>query len=499
MRKVDPLPESLEGIYNYQRDDSHKIKEIVLTTEHKIKECERGIETASLKKSVEHAIKFGGQVLEQRDAMQGSPLWPEVYVEECNNLLVFVKELIASDIAGWIPRQSCQSAALVADFRRKTESQARSLSKLDFPAQAQALTQQTQRCIQSVDARQAFSLTLAQCDDYPRQPEPKESTSVRNLRDEIALGDNLVVGIQKAAGVLTPEEIAAHMQAIHQHQDKLRVACKRQEDTLTAVYALAPHSHDELQETLTKINRLRAVFVGTRDESEVNELAVQLDRILSDLRAWETADVSVERLEELLTNQIELQLNGMTEFLGKKDIDSAWDMASIYGTIAHERLAVARLRSAEWIGSRVAHGLRINSLDRTGCAALERELRTAPTFLAASDAAQVIELSAAIRRRGTDLDELERRSKVAAWQQDYLDLSNVERLDAHATQRLLERLRTPPCELRSEEQTKLAPIAATLTDHLDRLSLDELMTRIERLLEPQQRQIFDRLFVLLKA
>lgn len=497
MRKVDPLPESLEGNYKYLRDASTRINEIVRATVIQIKEWERDIETATLKSSVEHAIRLGGLILAKRNAMQhDSHLWPKDYVDQCDDILVFAKELINSNIAGWIPRQSCQSAAQIGDFRRNTESQAKSLTSLGLSAQAQALTQQSQRCIHTIEERQAFSRTLAQCNDYPRQPEP---TSVRSLRDEITLGDDLITGVNGASNALAPAEINAHIDAIHRRQDKLRAACQRQEDALAGIYELKPHSQDALHEILTKVNRLRAVFAGTRDESDVSEIVTQLERVLSDVGSWETGDVSVERLEELLAHQSELQLAGMSEFLVSEEIEPAWDMAAIYESLAHERIAAAWRRSTEWVSSRCARELSVNTLDRSECAALERELSTAPTFLAASHAAQVSELLDVVRRRGADIDEIERHAKVVAWQQTYLTLSNVEQLDAHTTQRLLERLRMPPCELRLEEQSQMSPIEMTLTAHLDRLSLDELMTRIERLMEPQQRQIFARLSALLSA
>ncbi len=499
MRRIDPLPESLEGTYNYQRDATKKAEETILALKNKISEWERGIETAVQRSSVEHAIRLGGLVLGQRNLMQDSPLWPEAYMSECNGLLVFVNELIARDIDGWIPRQCCQSAAQVADFRRSTESQVKSLTGLGFAAQAHSLAQQAQRCIHTVEARQQFSLTLAQCNDYPRQPQPKDSTPVRNLRDEITLGDSLVTGVRGASGVMTQEEIAAHIAAIQQRQEQLKAACKRQEDALAAIYALELDTQDAVREALTRVNRLRAIFVGTRDEAEVSEIATQLERILSDTKTWESGEVAVERLEELLTHQGELQLAGMAKFLEEKEIDPAWDMANIYKSLARERLEVARRRSTEWISPRAAQGLLINSLDRTSCAALERELRAAPGFLSAHHAAQVGELLSVVEHRVADLEELERRTKVAAWQRDYINLTNVEHLDAQMTQRLLDRLRMPPCELRLEEQSQMAPIAAKLTAHLDRLSLDELLTRIEHLLEPQQRLIFERLSALLSV
>jgi hypothetical protein len=497
MREIDPLPEMLEGNYNYLRDDSKRAAEIVLGLENRIRDWEREIELATRKARVDHAIKLGGMVLDQRNAMQDSPLWPVKYVDECNGLLVFVNEVIIHGIAAWIPRQSCENAVQVGEFRRRTENQARWLVGLGFAAQAQALDQQAQRCIHTVEARQRFALTLAQCNDYPRQPEPTDSTSVRSLRDEIALGDSLVLGLQGAVGTLAPAEITAHTNAIQQRQINLRTACKRQEDALAAVFKLTLQSQDDLHEALTKVNRLRDVFVGTRDESEVSEIAAQLERILSDTRSWEIGDTSVDRLNDLLTHQSELQLVGMKVFLESREMDPVWDMAAIYQSLANERLEAARRRSAEWISPRLALAPQIASFDRSRCVDLERELSAVPAYLAAQHAAEVGELLAAVQRRRADLEELERRAQVAAWHGIFLRIPDIECLDTSTTERLLERIRTPPCELHPEEKSQVAPIALRLTAHLDRLSLDDLFARIGRLSEPQKRQIFVRLSTLL--
>lgn len=108
------------------------------------------------------------------------------------------------------------------------------------------------------------------------------------------------------------------------------------------------------------------------------------------------------------------------------------------------------------------------SLDRARCAALEGEFSAAvSSYLAA----------------------LERRAKVVGWQQIFLGMPDIECLDTLATERLLERIRTPPCEIRPEKRSMVAPIVLRLTADLDRLKLYDLFARIERLLEPQQGQL----------
>lgn len=499
MSSVDPLPEALVGTYKYLKDKSGLAYAKLLEVENQIREWERGIEKAEQRSSIEHAIRIGGQVLRQWNEMEESPHWSENYIEECRNLCAFAQSLISLEINNWIPRQTCQTATQVPEFRKRIENEAKWLGELRFRKESEALLQQAYRSIHRVEKLQQFSLTLAKCNDYPRQPEPTDSMPVRILRDEIALGDELINGVKGATAALSQAEIEAHVNAIKQRQKKLHTALKRQLDTLGAMYALQLETKEELREALTKINRLRNIFVGTRDENEINELVVQLERILSDVRASETSGVSVERLEELLTHQIEHQLTVLQEFLKRKEIDPAWDMARIYQALMNEQLDAAKRCSKEWIQPRLELAERISSLDRQSCAALVKELAAAPAYLSAQHFADVKPLQESAQIRISELDELERSTIVADWQQRYLELADVKQLDRHTTEELLQGLHNPPCKFRPEEWAKLTPITNRLTAHLDQMSMDELFTRIERLSESHQRQLLTQLSTLLEG
>lgn len=342
-------------------------------------------------------------------------------------------------------------------------------------------------------------MTLAQSDDYCNQPEPTESTSVRDLRDEIARGDRIIEGVRRAQDVLPPNQIAARVNTIQRRQDRLRAAMKRQRDNLSALYGLPLESEEAVREALTKTNRLRQIFVGTADESEVNGLVVQLERILADMGTWESSAVSVERLDELLRQQVEHQLQALKAFLDEKEIDPAWDIEAIYRALVAERVQSAYRRSTEWIRPRLTLADQIGYLDQPRCIALERELSAAPAYLSEPDRAQIEQLLASVRRRLAQLEVLERNTKVADWQRRYLDLANIEHLNRHETEQCLQELRRPPCELRPEEQAALVPIINRLTAHLDQLSMDELFARIERLSEPQQRELLARLSAVLEG
>ena len=62
-------------------------------------------------------------------------------------------------------------------------------------------------------------------------------------------------------------------------------------------------------------------------------------------------------------------------------------------------------------------------------------------------------------------------------------------LDRYETERLLKALRHPPDELRPEEQATRQPLVAKLTAHLDQMSMDEMIVRIEQLPTARQHQL----------
>jgi hypothetical protein len=99
--------------------------------------------------------------------------------------------------------------------------------------------------------------------------------------------------------------------------------------------------------------------------------------------------------------------------------------------------------------------------------------------------------------RRAELDEQARQARVQAWLQPLLELDAVDSLDQPTTERLLKSARQPPAELRTEERNAVAPIVASLTAHLDRMSVDEIMHRIEHLPVLRQQEILARLTALM--
>jgi hypothetical protein len=369
------------------------------------------------------------------------------------------------------------------------EKAAKSLKELGLEPAAEALRQQMQKSILQIEKRQQFALTLAESDDYPRQPDPTESTLVRDLRDEIAKGDALIQGVRQAASALSAEEIDARVRAIQQRQARLNDMLKRQREALGGLYALPLTSEASLREALAKTQRLRDIFVGTPDEREVSDMVVQLERMLAAVSAWETGDVSVERLSELLRHYIENQLPALNAFLAEQEIESPWDLAAIFQALASERIHRARRRSADWVQPRQALSNSIDTGDEAQCRALEQELAAAPGYLSDADRLQVTQWLDTVRGRRALLEDQARRARFQVWWRGFAALGEVSVLDRYETERLLKALRHPPDELRPEEQATRQPLVAKLTAHLDQISMDEMIVRIEQLPTARQHQL----------
>jgi len=216
-----------------------------------------------------------------------------------------------------------------------------------------------------------------------------------------------------------------------------------------------------------------------------------------DISSWEFGDLPVERLIELLELQIERQTKEMHQYLEEQDIDSAWEITAIYRALADELLEAARRRSEDWIQPRVEIADKVISLDRPACVALAQELASAPTYLSTEHANKVTELLSAAQCRLTELNEFDCREKVKVWQKKFLELDKIEKLESVETEKLLQELQNPPCELRQDEQGKMDPIKQRLESHYDQMSVDELVRRITNLPKALQKQLLDHLSVLL--
>jgi len=488
MLRVDPLPESQEGTYKYLCDRADKAREELFEFRRKISVWERGIEKAEKRTSVSHELRIGAELVDVLDLIEENPEWSESDVTHCKTLLEMVKELVNRDVQGWIPRQVCRTAVQVADFRQRTTEKSNQLRKLGFNKEASALERQRDRSIARVEETQKIQFTLDQAQEYPRLPLPKDTDTVRYLQDRLKKGDELIARIQQATKALTEPEIKALVREIKDYQGKIQEILQHHKATLAAVYELQLATKQDILNASLELSRLRQIFASTQDESDILELVVQLEKIQSDIQAWDSGDIPVERQREILQALVKKQIEDLRAYLKKKEIEPWWDPEAIYLQLSSQRIQEAERRSTEWVNARLKSIGDVSSLEPKKCEELIAELTEVPGFLSKNDLRQVNQMRSTLEKRLAELQEKERKVAVTTWQKRFVDL-RVEELDKPNTEKLLQELNNPPVKLRPEEMETLTKIQERLVTRLDQLSLDELYSRILRLSDKQQRKL----------
>lgn len=489
-KKVDPIPEALEGIYLHLKDRANQVVLKIKEIQNELDQYELKIEKAEKNNAVGELLRVGTQLIKTRQMMEDEACWPGQFIQNCDAMLSMVQPILAGLIRDWLPRQSCNSAMQVSDFRHRMGKAIESLQLLGFKAEAKSLEQQVQHNIANVEARQRFSLTLDESDDYPRQSNPTESTPVRELRDAITTGDNLIKSLQGAHSVLSQDEIHSRIKAIENRQNRLREMLKHQNKLLADLFSQSLISETNLRDALVKANRLKSIFIGTPDENEVSDIILQLEKILDDVAAWDSNNVSPDKLQDLLSLQIQQQLVELKNFLEDKEIELAWDLDAVYGYLAKERIDVAIKRSSDWLLPRTHLLQKIDTLNIFECDATEMELMVVPSYLSKDDRMTIDSYLNTLRARHATLEEEIRSSKIKNWQKQFVELKNIKTLTKFETEQLLSELNNPPEKLTYEEKQLIQPIELELVSHLDQLSIDEIISRIERLPLKMRQQLF---------
>ncbi|MEA1052177.1 hypothetical protein U5801_20540 [Lamprobacter modestohalophilus] len=489
LQKAEPVPEVLEGRLKYLQDKSEKAAIQLREFRAKLVEWEQGIERAERQNKVGELLRISTLLFRQRRQVEDGSCWPKPFGNDCEQLLAIGREMVSERVGDWIPRQGCQSPAEVGSFRQRMEKAISSLKDLGFETEAKALEQQAQRSIMQVEQRQKYILILNESDDYPRQTEPNSSTPVRELRDGIAKGDALIEGIKKTQSVLGEAEINARIKAIEHRQQQLRKVLDDQNKQLSAVYSLSLQSEEAVREAMVQVNRLRNIFVETPDLNDINDLAVQLQRVIADSAAWTADDVSPERQQELLQQQISDQLAKLTEDFEQQEIEPAWEMAALYQALAKERVEATQRRSEDWIKPRQQLTSTIAKATAADCDRIEKELAAAPGYLADAHREQVEALRETLELRRQALDNEARLGRLAKWRSQFPATEDIGNLSKPETEFLLKALESPPDSLTAAESAELAPITNALAAHYDQMSMDDIVARIRRLSQERRREL----------
>lgn len=498
--KQEPVPEILEGKYLHLLDMSNQVSLKMDAMEEKLNDIELSTERAVKQENTQQLIKYGSNCVSLLKKFNNeAPCWPSELIEQVTGTLEIIKQLISQRLNDWILRQSCHNVLELEKFRQRTQYAITGLKALHFDAGATQLESQVQRSIIQIEVRQKFSMTLATCDDYPRQPIPSDTTPVHALRSEMATGDSLIESLQDAKKVLSTDEINAYVKSIHGRQDKLRVCIKNHTEAFSRLYNFQPQSIIEVKETLEQANRLVSVFEDTRDASELKDMAQQIGYILEDVRAWQLENVSVERLQDLLREIIKEQLSALEVYLEEHDTDEIWDMSAIYQSLFDEHVSSANRRSEDWVKQQIKLIGSIDKLDKKFCQLKIKELSDCPSYLSNNDTEKVDSICISLKARVNEIKESSRLEKVKKWKSPLMQLNNISTLEQTEIEYYLGIAQNPPAEILPYELIEVNPIKDTLVARLDELSMGDILGRIWALPVHKIKEVLNAIVSHLKA
>lgn len=496
MVKVDPPPESLEASFKYLKELKFiPAQAKIIEAQKKLEDMENGFERAVDKEDLYYAVKIGAMLKSQIKEMSAEDVWSDTDITDREILLKKLLQFIQANIGDWILRQSCKNTFEVAKFREDMTKVCSRLRLLSFEKEARILEVQWQKAIAQIERRQSLALMLAQTDEYSKLPAPTQSTLMKELETNVKLAKELILALDNnCKGVLAEDEVAARKRSIHNKSAAFEEMIKAQKEILGGFYELDISSYSDLKDAIVKIERLRTLFVDTRDGQEVSDIALQLEHILNDIDTWkdDSNQFGSERLHLILENNIVNHLSFLTQILEEEEIDPFCDLEKIYKNIAAEYVHIARVRSRTWFSGRQrVYQIYADSQNMEEIERFITELTNLPTYLDEVERESITTIRVKAQEVFQILFQRKKQEQINQWKKKFLLIADrVNILEQHEVQRFLTEISNPPDYFDSDDLSDLKNIKDALLARIDSISLDEIISRIEKLSLGQQLKIF---------
>jgi hypothetical protein len=490
----EPLPESLQALYFQLKERALQVEERLIEAKEKLDQLEKELELAVKKQDTGFLLKNTYELAKLKRSFEPESLWPSKLIEPANQLYNIAYRALMPLLPDWIPRQLCNTIHQVEAYRHRMQKIANSLKKLDLLTFATQIESQAQDSIANIEKRQKFSLLLDRSQEYPQQPHPTASTTLRVLQDELQQGNELIHGLKQTESVLKPDEIKLRIQQIQQRQKLLTDQIQKHKAKLAEIYNNPAQSQQDLTQQLIHLEQLQEIFLNTADAQEVRDLIFQLHSIQRDLSVWEKGlELSVETFTETLHAQVKAQIPQLIDRLEAQDIEAAWDLETIYRQLMQERLNLAQQRSTDWLALRVNLAKDLNSWSLERCLEFAQDLENRPLYLSHEHRFKAQNLLEQLQIRVSHLREQKQAQLVDTWLKKIQTMPDIAELSRQELENWLKIIQSPPSAIQPKDMIALRILEEKLLTQLDQLSLDDMMNRINRLPLGVKRQLYELL------
>lgn len=483
LQREGPVPE--EYLYEYERlaDQARQARETVQAFERKFDRIQRDLERLMSQGATSlSALAVCDQLLDLQQEVRGGA-WEENTIDEMERVVLEVRNWVEEKAPQWIGRANCRSPQEVTEYRHKMEKAYATCRRLGLSHLADQIEQHRNHSIATVEERFRYQSTLVEARQFASTTTISAVAPISEIEGIKRKTDMLISVLREAHEQLQDEEVGEVIDLLEQRRLEADQAITKHRDDLQSLYSAPIDSLDAARALKSKVARAQEVFVGQRDLADIEDARKQLEKVCSDLEAWNGIEGSPEDVESQLAPAIEERCKELDRWCDEEEVEPLWTFQEVYTAFCERKVNEARERSALWARSIVPSTEDINNLSLERCRRKLRELeQDVPVHLGKPEREMVDRACEALHCRTEELLERYEREEAQRW---LANLDGVaegeEQLSRAECERLLRFLRMPPARLNSYEVEFVEDLTLKVERQLDVLDVSDIIDRIRRL------------------
>ena len=492
--KVDPIPETLEGRFQFVREKAEQAKTLIREHTKKVQDWEFEIEKAEKFTNIKNYIRVGGDIKKYLKSLEGQEaIWSAEDYDNLNKLVSEILRALNGNVSSWLEMQACNSFQMLQDFRSYLERTVRNLILLDLKDEAEEAELHKNKIISQVEKRMKFETTISSAADIVKQIVPNKSTASWKLKEEIGVCDNLLNNLKVADKEIGGSDISHLVKQIEARREEIKACMKTQKDDLKAITNAPLMTQLDIKTAKQRLTEQFQVFKGTIDEEYVGDMIKQLNTMLVDIHEWNSIVMPPEDTDKFMNDQITKRC-AQLELSENEEMAVNWDFLEVYSNIRTSMVAERHAQSQKWLTTVKPNIDTIDQWSLRECAKQLSMVSDRPKFLSAAHALEIDNVEKAILMKSDEIKEKERQETALKWINNIRaqteDLENLSLIDCSRITRHLEKV---PDIISDKEINQVIELRNIIAKRQDSLDIESIFVRICELKEELRFELLAKL------
>jgi hypothetical protein len=490
------VPEECLYQYEKRRDEAAKSRDAISHFHKRMEDSQIELERAFKNSTSITALAIADRLLKLHDLVTNGEWEPEQEADIAS-LLDVTKQWVVQEGPRWIERSFCRSPQQVGEYRQMMEKAINTFKALGLTKLAEAAEHQKTYSISTVEERFQFQTIfieaeqfLAICEILPNQP-------IAALDAVRTRGEQFCSALEKAQDRLKDRE---NDEVIVQLRLKVEAAANvtsKHKSDLEQLYESSIDSLDSAKELRSRVDRLREIFHGQRDLSDIEDARKQLEKICSDLEAWLSIERSPKECEEAIKLLNDGWLSELLQWCEEHDVEPLWSFEDVYTDFFKSQISLKKDQAELWLRSLSGIEKEIENISLHECQSrLEALTAHLPIYLSETDLVRVETMSGLLREQIRAIEHDKAWEESRRWIESFSGVKeSLATLSEPECRKILFHLEAMPDPLTDAENAEAKNLVLLVENRLDELGISGVLERIMRLKEHQ----ISRLFIKIKS